>query len=578
MDFIAKLSAQSTNIHEKHPKTNLPIFAPCSSTPALIHIYSLFNGLEMSDYANKTYLDFNDPTVKKAQQQALADVRAKFGQEYKNYIGGEWVKGALGTFESINPSNIKEVIGSFPLASKEQALGALDTAWEAFETWKYVPAEDRVAIVEKAIEIINRRRLEINAWMISEAGKNYLEADADTCEAIDFLDYYCRDAIRLSKGMPVIDSWGDHNQTVYIPIGAGVSISPWNFPFAITIGMAVAPILAGNTVVAKPSPDTPKMGQLIAEIFEEAGLPAGVFNFITGDNMEVGENLVQSPKTRFITFTGSLAVGKHIYEVSGQTKPDQIFLKRVVAELGGKNAVVVDEDADLDAASTGIVQAAFGFQGQKCSAASRVIAHEKIYDKLLELTVEKASKLEIGDAKDNYAAGAVVNQKALDKILSYVEIGKKEGRLVHGGKLATTENEGFYVEPTIFADVEPNARIAQEEIFGPVTAFIKVCDFDEAMKVANSTMFGLTGAYFSRDEKKIERAMREFHVGNLYINRKNTGALVGAQPFGGFNMSGTDGKAGGHDYLLYFLQPKSMTQRPIDGVKRLVGEFTFEKK
>lgn len=533
--------------------------------------------LSLEKFKNEEYLDFTDPTIDKSQKTALAQVRENFGKEYNMYINGEWVKGDSGTFESTNPSNTSEVIGTFQMASTAQALGALDSAWEAFETWQYTPAKERAEYLLKAADVVKRRRMEINAWMISEAGKNYLEADADTAEGIDFLIYYAYEAMRLDKGMPVLDSWGDANKTIYMPIGAGVAISPWNFPFAIYLGMAAAPIAAGNTVVAKPAPDTPKMAQIVAEIFEEVGLPKGVFNFVTGGDLEVGEALTTSPKTRFISFTGSKAVGLHLAEIAGKVEEGQIFLKRLVCELGGKNATVVDSDADLDRAASEIVKGSFGFQGQKCSAGSRTIVVEDVYDEVLAKVVEGVKALKVGDAKDNYAAGPVVNQKAVDKIMSYIEIGKSEGRLMVGGKLAETEHTGNYIEPTVFADVDENARIAQEEIFGPVTAFIKAKDTDDALRIANSTPYGLTGAYFSQDPKKLEKALREFKVGNLYINRKCTGALVGAQPFGGFNMSGTDAKAGGRDYLLYFLQPKSMTVRPSDGVDMDVHEFEYAK-
>ncbi len=530
----------------------------------------------ITEFKNETYLDFSDPTHSTAQKKALEEVRNQFGKTYDLYINGEHLKGDEGTMESRNPSNTDEVIGTVQKASSTQADAAMDAAWDAFESWQYVPAGERAEYLLKAADVVRRRRLEINAWMISEAGKNYLEADADTCEAIDFLVYYAHEAMRLDKGMPVIDSWGDENRTIYMPMGAGVSISPWNFPFAIFVGMAAAPIAAGNTVVAKPAPDTPVVAHILVQIFEEVGLPKGVFNYITGGDIEVGERLARNPKTRFITFTGSMPVGLHLTEIAAERGgDDQLFIKRVVTELGGKNAVVVDEDADIDLAAGEIVKAAFGFQGQKCSAGSRVVAHEKIYDELLEKVVEHTNKLEVGDAKDDCIAGPVINQKAVDKIMGYIEIGKKEGRLMAGGERAETGKPGYYIQPTVFADVDPDARIAQEEIFGPVTAFIKAKDTDDAIRIANSTRFGLTGGYFSRDPKKIEKALREFKVGNLYINRKNTGALVGAQPFGGFNMSGTDSKAGGRDYLLYFMQPKSMTVRPHKDVDFSVHDFKY---
>lgn len=529
-------------------------------------------------FRNEVYLNFSEPSVLKAQKDAIDQVRSRFGKEHLLYVDGKWVKGEKGTFSSTNPSNISETIGHFQLASSEQARKAVDTAWRAFKTWQFVPAEKRAELAFRAADICMRRRYEINAWMVSEVGKNYLEADADMCEGVDFIRYYALDAVRLSKGMQVHHSWGDLNQTIYLPLGVGVSISPWNFPWAITLGMAIAPILAGNCVVAKPSHDSPMMATLIAEILHEAGFPAGVFNLVTGDNQEVGETLIQLPNIRFINFTGSLGVGQHLYEVAGQVKPGQHHLKRIVAELGGKNAVIVDEGADLEAAATGIVQAAFGFQGQKCSACSRVIPiGESTYSKLLDLVVAKTKALAQGDSKDNFAVGPVVSKKAFDKIREYIEIGKKEGRLMTGGGTPKMAAEGYYIEPTVFADIKPDARIAQEEIFGPVTAFIKANDLDEALAIANGTPFGLTGGFFSNNEAHIERALREFHVGNLYVNRKNTGALVGAQPFGGFNFSGTDGKAGGHDYLMYFLQAKSLTERPMKGISTQVGRFVYEK-
>ena len=535
--------------------------------------------LTIEQYRNEEYLNFQDPTVAKAQQVAIEEVRSKFGQTHSLYVDGRWVEGDSGSFDSVNPSNLSETIGTFQLASSTQALGALDSAWKAFESWQFVPAQKRADYLFSIAEIMKRRRLEINAWMISEAGKNYVEADADTAEAIDFVVYYAYEALRMDKGMPVLsENWGDHNKTIYMPIGAGVSISPWNFPFAIFVGMAIAPIAVGNTVVAKPAPDTPKMGYLMAEIVDEAGLPAGVFNFVTGDNIEVGETLARSPKTRFISFTGSKAVGLHLTNIAAQVVEGQHFLKRMVCELGGKNATVVDADADVDLAAEEIVKGAFGFQGQKCSAGSRTIAVESVYEELLEKVVAKTKALQVGDAKENFAAGPVVNQKAVAKILHYIEIGKKEGRLMCGGKKAETEHEGHYIEPTVFADISENAVIAQEEIFGPVTAFIKAKDTKDAIRIANNTQYGLTGAYFSNDPAKIDYALRHFRVGNMYVNRKCTGALVGAQPFGGFNLSGTDAKAGGRDYLKYFLEPKSMTVRPKENVSFSLSNFKFTKE
>ncbi|MEX2396034.1 MAG: L-glutamate gamma-semialdehyde dehydrogenase, partial [Balneolales bacterium] len=458
-----------------------------------------------------------------------------------------------------------------------QAEEALEGAWKAYDTWQFVPAEKRAEILFRAAEIAQRRRLEINAWQVCESGHNFREADAQIAEGIDFMNYYAHEALRYDKGMDVLDARGDMNRTIYIPIGAGVSISPWNFPFAIAAGMAAGPIAAGNTVVAKPSPDTPMMCWLVHEIFKEAGMPDGVFNFITGENEEIGDMLTGSARTRFINFTGSLAVGQHIGQVAAEPQNGQNFIKRVFVELGGKNALVVDSDADLDTASTAIVQAAFGYQGQKCSACSRAIVLDDVYDEVLDLVLAKAKQLQVGNARDNVIVGPVINQKAVDKILSYIEIGKDESKLLLGGKKADTPDPGHYIEPTVFSNVDPDARIAQEEIFGPVVAFIRAKDTDHALEIANSTRYGLTGGYFSSDSAKIDKALREFHVGNLYINRKNTGALVGAQPFGGFNLSGTDSKAGGRDYLLCFLQAKALTERPLNQDEVVLERFKYTK-
>lgn len=526
-------------------------------------------------FFNQGYLDFSQETTFNAQKGAIEDVRSRFNKEYDLYINGKWIKGDKGTFQSINPGNVKEVIGTFQSASKKQAEETLEYAWKSFESWQYVPAAERAGYLFRAAEIAERRRMEINAWMISEAGKNYLEADADTAEGIDFLNFYAHEALRYDKGMEVFDTMGEKNRTIYKPIGAGLSIAPWNFPFAIFTGTAVAPIAAGCTVIAKPAPDTPMVAHLLAEILDEAGLPSGVFNYITGEDIEVGENLVKNPKTRFISFTGSKAVGLHINEVAAKTSDDAPFIKRVLAEMGGKNAVVVDSDADLEAAADSIIKSAFGFQGQKCSAGSRAIVCSDVYDEVLDLVIEKTQNLKIGNPKDNHYTGPVINKKAYDKIMNYIEIGKKEGTLVAGGQKADTPDEGFYIQPTIFKDVDPNARIAQEEIFGPVVAFIKAADLNSALAIANNTRYGLTGAFFSKNPDHVDRALRDYNVGNLYINRKCTGALVGGQPFGGFKMSGTDAKAGGRDYLAYFLEPKSMTEHPMEGQKTVLDDFQY---
>ncbi|MFY8000841.1 MAG: L-glutamate gamma-semialdehyde dehydrogenase [Candidatus Kapaibacteriota bacterium] len=510
-------------------------------------------------YKPEEYLNFSDPTIAAQQKAALEKVRAQFGKEYPNIINGKEILTEK-KLPSLNPSNISETIGTFQLSTQAHAEDALTSAWKAFESWKNVPAAERAEYLFKAADIIRKRRLEINAWMISEAGKNFLEADADTCEGIDFLEFYGREALRYAEKQPLTQISGEDNSYFYVPLGAGFVVTPWNFPFAILVGTAAAPIVAGNTVVLKPATETPMMGWLFADIMREVGLPAGVLNFMSADPLEVGDFLVDHPKTRFITFTGSMGIGLRINERAAKTQPGQLWIKRVVAEMGGKDATVVADDADIDAAVKGTVAAAFGFQGQKCSACSRVIVDEKIHAEFVEKLVAATKALTIGDAKDDAIAGPVSSLKSEKKILEYVEIGKSEGKLLTGGKKVDGLN-GYYIEPTIFDDVQPSARLAQEEIFGPVLAVIKAKNFDHALEIANGTKFGLTGALYSKSEERLERARNEFFVGNLYLNRKCTGALVDVHPFGGFNMSGTDSKAGSRDYLLLFMQGKSVTKK-----------------
>jgi 1-pyrroline-5-carboxylate dehydrogenase len=408
---------------------------------------------------------------------------------------------------------------------------------------------------------MRRRTYEFSAWMCYEVSKSWIEAYADTCEAIDFLEFYAREAMRLSGSHPTTPMPGEENEVRYIPLGVGVVIPPWNFALAITAGMTTAALVTGNTVCLKPSSASPVVAAKLIECLHEAGLPPEVLNFVPGPGASVGDTMVAHPLTRFISFTGSRDVGLGIFEKAAKVASGQNWLKRTVLEMGGKDAIVVDETADVAAAAQGTVAAAFGFQGQKCSACSRLIAHEQIYDELLDCVVAGSRELTIGDTvtAENYFLGAVIDQAAHKKINEYVRIGKSEGRLVLGeGRVPPN---GYFIPPTIIADVPPNARIAQEEIFGPVLAVIKARDFDDALQIANGTQYGLTGALFSRDRMRLERARHEFHVGNLYLNRKCTGALVDVQPFGGFNMSGTDSKAGGRDYLQLFLQGKSITER-----------------
>jgi 1-pyrroline-5-carboxylate dehydrogenase len=396
----------------------------------------------------------------------------------------------------------------------------------------------------------------MSAWMIYEVGKSWAEADGDTAEAIDFCEFYGREMLRYAGTQPLTKIEGEDNRLEYLPLGVGVVIPPWNFPLAIMAGMTVASAVTGNTVVLKPSSDAPTIAYKFFELLEEAGMPPGVVNFMTGSGGEVGDTIVDHPLTRYIAFTGSKEIGLRINERAAKVQEGQIWIKRVVAEMGGKDAIIVDADANLDDAANGVVQAAFGFQGQKCSACSRAIIHQDVYDSMLEKIRERTAKIKVGDPTEAATTmSAVINQKAFKTINEYIEKGKAEGGRVLTGGGADGER-GFFIEPTVIADVKAGATIEQEEIFGPVLAVIPARDFDEALKIANDTEYGLTGAVYTMDEEKLERARREFHVGNLYLNRKCTGALVGAHPFGGFNMSGTDSKAGGRDYLGLFMQAK----------------------
>ena len=513
----------------------------------------------MKEFKNEVFLDFTDPIIEKKQKKALLSVRANFGKEYPNFINGKAVKTTAKTI-SLNPANTDETIGIFQKSGKDDAETAMQAAQKAFETWKFVPVKKRAEFLFKAANIIRKRRLEINAWMISEVGKNYLEADADTCEAIDFLEFYGREVLRFAEKQPIIPVKGEKNKTVYIPLGVGVIIPPWNFPFAILIGTACAAIAAGNTIVLKPSSDSPMMGWLFADIMNSLGLPKGVLNYVVASGAESGDYLVQHPKTRFISFTGSMEVGLRINELAAKTSPGQIWIKRVIAEMGGKDSMIIDSEADIDDAVKGTVAAAFGFQGQKCSACSRVIVDTKVYKEFVAKLKPAVEALVQGNPVDNHFMGPVVSAKAEKSILEYIEIGKKEGNLLTGGEKIKGMN-GYFIKPTVFTDIEPMARISQEEIFGPVLAVIKSKNFEDSLEIANNTMFGLTGAVYTSNKKKLAKAEQEFHCGNLYLNRKCTGALVGAHPFGGFNMSGTDSKAGGRDYMLLFMQAKTISEK-----------------
>ena len=509
-------------------------------------------------FKNEPVIDFTKPENRQAQMEALEQVKHELGQTYPLIIGGKKITSGS-TFASVNPSQPDQVIGYFTRATVEQAGEAVKAAAAAFETWKHVPAKERAGYLFSAADLLKQRRFYVDAWMIYEVGKSWPEADADTAEAIDFLEFYAREMVRLAGEQPVVHIESEDSELVYIPLGVGAVIPPWNFPAAIMVGMTSASFVTGNTVVLKPASTSPMIAWQFMRILEDIGLPAGVVNFLTGSGSTIGDALIEHPLVRFIAFTGSREVGLRINELAAKPYKGQIWLKRAILEMGGKDAVVVDETADLDAAADGIVASAFGFQGQKCSAGSRAIIVEPAYDQVLQKVIEKTKRLTVGDVtKPETYMGPVVDENAMKKITDYIEIGKQEGRLVAGGG---HHGPGYFIEPTVIADVDPHARIAQEEIFGPVLAVIKAKDFDDAMHIANDTEYGLTGSLYSRDQQRIERAKEEYHVGNLYFNRKSTGALVGVHPFGGFNMSGTDSKAGGRDYLLLFTQAKAISAK-----------------
>ncbi len=491
-------------------------------------------------------------------KDALAKVRSELGREYDLVIGGARSRTG-GKIRSINPAKPSELVGLHQKAGPEHVEPAMQAALAAFETWRFVPAADRAAWLFRVAAILRARKFEFNAWLVVEVGKNWAEAEADTCEAIDFCELYARLALEMDKAETVVQLPGERDALRYIPLGVGAVIPPWNFPLAILCGMTVASVVCGNTVVLKPSSDSPTIAAKFFEAMEEAGLPPGVVNFCPGSGGTFGDGLVAHPKTRFVAFTGSRDVGLHINQSAAQQQPGQLWIKRTILEMGGKDGIVVAAGADLDSAAEGVTAAAFGFQGQKCSACSRVIVEAAVYDQFLPKLLERVAKLKVGSPEENVAMGPVVSQGALDSILGYIGVGAGEGRLVAGGK--RVPGDGFFLEPTVFADVAPDARISREEIFGPVLAVIRARDFDDALAIANNTDYGLTGAVYTRSTAQIERAKREFHVGNLYINRKCTGAIVGAHPFGGFNMSGTDSKAGGADYLYLFTQAKSIAQK-----------------
>lgn len=509
-------------------------------------------------YRHEPFTDFTEEENRQAYLAGLKTVEGYLGKDYDLLINGERIT-TTKKIVSYNPANKKEVIGRVSMADKELAESAMQAATEAFKTWRKTRPEVRADVLFKAAAIIRRRKHEFSALLTKEAGKPWREADADTAEAIDFLEYYARQMLALKEGVPVQSRPNEYNRYEYIPLGVGVIIPPWNFPFAIMAGTAAAAIVTGNTALLKPASNTPIVAAKFVEVLQESGLPKGVLNFIPGSGSEIGDYLVDHKDTRFISFTGSREVGIRINERAAKIQEGQIWIKRVIAEMGGKDTIVVDDEADLELAAQSIVASAFGFAGQKCSACSRAIVVEDVYDQVLERVVELTRALKIGDpTEDTNFMGPVIDGSAYEKISNYIEIGKTEGRLVAGG--TGDQSTGYFIEPTVFADLDPDSRLMQEEIFGPVVGFMKAKDFQQAIEMANQTEYGLTGAVITRNREKIQQAREDFHVGNLYFNRGCTGAIVGYQPFGGFNMSGTDSKAGGPDYLLLHLQAQTTSE------------------
>lgn len=515
----------------------------------------------LNPYQSETYSDFSDPAVITSYETALSRVSSRLGERSLLVIGGSHID-TRRSIESVNPANPSEIVGTSASAGRDDVDAALDAAWSAYPDWASRTAEERAGLIHRIGDLILERKFEFAAWQTFEAGKNWAEAEADVAEAVDFCRYYAHQALTMSEPVSVDQLPGETNESWLQPMGAGVVIPPWNFPLAILVGMTVGPVVAGNTAVVKPASNTPLVGWGFIKLLEEAGLPDGVVNFLPGSGGRIGDALVDHPRTRFINFTGSKEVGLRIAERSAKVEEGQKWLKRAFMEMGGKDALIVDDTADLDAAALDAVQSAFGFQGQKCSACSRLIVLDSVHDELMGRVVSYASQLSMGPPAENHAMGPVISNAQHAAILTEIARGREEADLVMGGS-AVERDGGYYIEPTIFDAVPADSRLAQHEIFGPVLSVISVADFDEALTVANGTEFGLTGGVHSRDESRLDRAKREFHVGNLYLNRKITGALVGTHPFGGFNMSGSNSKAGGPDYLRLFMEMKSVSRKTL---------------
>lgn len=562
LENTANTSFLRASFADKVPEEQLLMNPAHNSVPHLLKFGTRSESPATSSFKNEPVADFSKDENRQRMQDALAAVRKQLGQPYPLVINGKKITTSE-TIDSVNPSHLREIVGKCGKAAKEHASQAIAAAHAAFAIWRDVDAGERADYLVKAAAIMRRRRFELAAWQVCECAKNWREADADVCEAIDFLEYYAlqmrRLALPTARNLP-----GEDNAFFYEPRGVAVVIAPWNFPLAILCGMTAAALVTGNTAVMKPAEQSSVIAAKLMEIFDEAGLPVGVVNFLPGIGEEIGPTLAEHPDVALIAFTGSRGVGMLLGRQTAILGPGQTHIKKLIAELGGKNAIIIDDDADLDEAVSGVVASAFGYQGQKCSACSRVIVLESLHDIFLERLIEATRSLKIGPAEDpSCKVGPVIDDEARQRILGYIEKGKQQSRLAFAGELGFLVSEGTYVAPHIFADVAPTAIIAQEEIFGPVLAVIKAKSLDDALKIANGTAYALTGGIYSRSPDNIRRVKREFRVGNLYVNRKITGALVSRQPFGGFKLSGVGSKAGGPDYLLQFVVPRVITENTM---------------
>jgi len=520
------------------------------------------NAYAVIHFQNEPLTDFSKAENRDAMKEALEEVASDLGGEYPLVIDGKAVD-TRSEIISRNPSKKDQIVGTAASASADHAEEAIEVARRAFRQWSKVSAQHRAEYLELIAAEMRNRRFELAAWMVYECGKPWAEADGDVAEAIDFCMYYA--ACMRELGVPLqCDYPGEENSYWYRPRGVAVVIAPWNFPLAILTGMTAAALVTGNTVIMKPAEQSPVIAAKLMEIIRDAGIPDGVAAYLPGVGEDVGPALVGSPDVDIIAFTGSREVGLSINRLASETDPRQTSVKRVVAEMGGKNAIIVDDDADLDEAVQGVVQSAFGFSGQKCSACSRVIVLEDAYDAFVERLKNAVESLSVGPAeKPGTDVGPVIDEVAFERINDYIAVGKDECTLVTGKDVGTLEKQGYFIAPHVFADVEPDSRLAQDEIFGPVLSVLRAGDLDEAFDIANGTEYALTGGMFSRSPDNLDRAKHELFVGNLYLNRGITGAIVQRHPFGGFRMSGIGTKAGGPDYLLQFLLPVNVTENTM---------------